>query len=270
MAFTEKFSIGASYLPKPSRRRSGLAIAKVRFLVAHDTGNPDSTAAGNISYYTNTAHTVPPKKTASAHIFVDDRQILECIPALTAPPEKAWHVLYDRPKDNELFGVNANDAAIGVEYCYGDKIDADKAYNKFVWVLAKLCYEFQLDPAKDIVGHFFLDPGRKTDPLTGLAHSRRTYEQLLKDVVEEYRECTGETQPEADTTPTETGQLTTAVRLNIRTQPNRRAAVVETVAARTVLAYTARTEKGEAINNNPVWYQTAQGNWFWDGGILHG
>ena len=270
MAFIDKYTIGAKYLPKPSRRRSGLPISKVRFLVAHDTGNPDSSASGNIQFYINTAHTVEPKKTASAHIFVDDKQILECIPALTAPPEKAWHVLYDRPKDNELYGVNANDAAIGVEYCFGDKIDADKAYDKYIWVLAKLCDVFQLNPSKDIVGHFFLDPGRKTDPVNGLAHSRRTYEQLLRDVVAEYEACTG-VLPLAVTSPTvQAGQVTTAVRLNIRAQPNRRASVVEIVAARTVLDYTGKTDQGEAVNNNPVWYQNPQGNWFWDGGILHG
>lgn len=269
MAFTEKYNIGTKYLPRASRRRSGLSIAKVRFIVAHDTGNPGSKASANIQWYINTANTVPSNQVSSAHLFVDDLQILECIPALTAPPEKAWHVLYNKPKDNELYGVNANDAAIGVEYCYGGDIDADKAYAKYVWVLAKLCHVFGLDPSKDIVGHFFLDPERKTDPVTGLARSRRTYEQLLKDVVTEYDECTGAAPLLATNTTAQAGQVTTSVRLNIRTQPNKLAPVIETVAARTVLNFTARTDHGEAINNNPVWYQNPQGNWFWDGGILH-
>ena len=43
---------------------------------------------------------------------------------------KGLHVLYKKPKDNELFGANANDAGIGVEYCYGGNIDANKAYAK--------------------------------------------------------------------------------------------------------------------------------------------
>jgi hypothetical protein len=40
-----------------------------------------------------------------------------------------------------------------------------------------------------------LDPHRKTDPTTGLAYSRRTYEQLLRDIVLEYKECSGENLP---------------------------------------------------------------------------
>ncbi|RKR84047.1 N-acetylmuramoyl-L-alanine amidase [Mucilaginibacter gracilis] len=265
MAFTDKYTIGTKFIPKPSRRRSGLPITKVRFLVAHDTGNPGSTAAGNIQWYIDTANTVPQTEVSSAHLFVDDLQILECVPALTAPPEKAWHVLYSVPKDNELYGVNANDAAIGVEYCFGGGIDADKAYAKYVWVLAKLCNVYGLDPSRDITGHFFLDPARKTDPVTGLARSRRSYDQLLRDVVAEYRECTGAVIA-LPGTAVQTGQATVAVRLNIRAQPSTRSAIIQTVAPGTILPYQAMTSQGEAVNNNPVWYQNIQGNWFWSGG----
>jgi hypothetical protein len=54
------------------------------------------------------------KKNASE--FAAAKEILECIPALTGPPEKAWHVLYGTPTDNALFGFDANDAALGVAY----------------------------------------------------------------------------------------------------------------------------------------------------------
>lgn len=100
----------------------------VRFIVAHDTGNPGSTARANIRYYESSRD----KESASAHLFIDDKEILECIPALTAPPEKAWHVLYGKPTDNALFGLDANDAAVGVEYCFGGAIDADEAYRKYI------------------------------------------------------------------------------------------------------------------------------------------
>ena len=134
MPFTDKFTVNSNLIPKPSKRRSGQMIGRVRFLVAHDTGNKNSTASQNVRYYINSRNDI----SASAHLFVDDKEIIECVPALTGTPEKAWHVLYTVPKDNELYGVNANDAAIGVEYCYGDTIDADKAYAKYIWVLAKL------------------------------------------------------------------------------------------------------------------------------------
>jgi len=238
---------------------------EIKFLVAHDTGNKNSTAAGNVKFYINSRDT----QSASAHIFVDDKEIIECVPALTGPTEKAWHVLYNVPKDNELYGVNANDAAIGVEYCFGDNIDADKAYEKYLWVLAKLCFQFNLDPAKSIVGHFFLDPARKTDPVTGLAQSRRTYEKLLRDIVDEYNACTGNV-PAVANMPVVTpaaGNVTTTVRLNVRSEPNTRAAVKQVIAAHTVVPYAGIVANGEPINNNPVWYQDANGSFFWSGGV---
>lgn len=119
MAFKEKYTITPAYLTSPSKRRSGLLPSPgVKFIVAHDTGNPGSTARANRNYFENSRD----KDSASAHLFVGDREIIECIPALTSgKPEKAWHVLYTVPTDNQLFGFNANDAAIGVEYCYGGK-----------------------------------------------------------------------------------------------------------------------------------------------------
>ncbi len=264
--FTEKFIIIPRYIPAPSRRRAGIPISKVRFLVAHDTGNPGSTAAGNVKFYINTCQTVELAKTASAHLFVDDKEIIECVPALTAPAEKAFHVLKKVTTDNEVFGINANDGAIGVEYCYGGAINADKAYEKFVWTLAKLCFQFNLDPAKDIVGHFFLDPARKTDPVTGLARSRRTYEQLLRDVATEYLECTGNPPP-PPTTTTQTGSVTVIARLNLRTAPNTRASVVQVLPPGTVIQYTAKVPDGEPVNNNSLWYKDANGNFFWSGGV---
>lgn len=264
--FNEKFIIIPRLIPVPSRRRGGSPIQKVRFLVAHDTGNPGSTAAANVKFYINTCQTVEPAKTASAHLFVDDKEILECVPALTAPAEKAFHVLKKVTRDNELYGINANDGAIGVEYCYGGAINADKAYEKFVWVLAKLCFAYDLNPAKDIVGHFFLDPARKTDPLTGLARSRRTYEQLLRDVVTEYAACTGNALP-SPTTNEQTGSVTVTVKLNLRNAPNTRANIVQVVPAGTVLQVSAKVPNGEPVNNNPLWYKDTKGNFFWSGGV---
>jgi hypothetical protein len=98
-------------------------------------------------------------------------------------------VLYQKPLDNQLFGDDANDIAGGVEYCYGTNINADEAYKRYVWVLAYAFYKHNVDPTK-LIGHCVLDPQRKTDPRSGLAKSGRTYEQLLKDVVAEYKECT--------------------------------------------------------------------------------
>lgn len=262
--FQPKYHITPRYLTRLTSRRSGRLMAPgVRFIVAHDTGNPGSTAEQNVRYYENSRN----EKSVSAHLFVDDRSIIECVPALTGPPEKAWHVLYNVPTDNQLFGHNANDAAIGVEYCYGGTIDADETYRKFLWVIAYACFRFDLNPKLQITGHFMLDPTRKTDPVTGLAHSRRSYEQLLRDVADEYESCT-ET-PIAMPAPLQAqGTVVATVKLNIRKgQPNTRAPIAQTVLSGTTLTYTNWTDEGEPVNGNPRWYQDANGHFFWSGGV---
>jgi len=267
MTFKLRYQITPRYLTAPSKRRSGERMSPgVRFIVAHDTGNPGSSAAANVNYYERSRD----EKSASAHLFVDDKEIIECVPALTGPPEKAWHVRYSLPVDDQMFGVNANDAAIGIEYCYGNSIDADAAYEKYVWLTAYAVHRFGLNPARDIVGHFFLDPRRRTDPVTGLAHSRRTYEQLLRDVQDEYWASLSE-EPDrngdAVSIPA-SGKVRTNVRLNLRSgAPNRRAPIHQALSAGTTLDYARVIEDGEAVNGNPVWLCTPEDQFFWSGGV---
>lgn len=158
---------------------------KVTFLVAHDTGNPGSTALQNVKYYENSRD----QMSASAHLFVDDRQIIECVPFLLSKPEKAWHVIYDVETDNKLFGDDANDVGGGIELCYGGKINIQEAYKRFVWTMAYACHVHNVDPLKRITGHFILDPKRKTDPQASLKLLGKTMMNLLDDVTKELKEC---------------------------------------------------------------------------------
>jgi hypothetical protein len=154
-------------------------------MVAHDTGNPGSTAAGNVVYYERSRD----EAEASAQIFVDDKEIIECIPFLTGDPEKAWHVRYNPGIDNELFGADANDAAGGVELCYGGGMNIYESYKRYIWVLAYSCNRFGLNPATDISGHLILDPTRKVDPMNALKLLGKTFEDFVQDVVDEYNDC---------------------------------------------------------------------------------
>jgi N-acetylmuramoyl-L-alanine amidase len=263
LPFPPRYAVTPRLLTKPSRRRSGQRLEAVRFLVAHDTGNPGSTAAQNVAYFERSRDEV----SASAHLFVDDHDVLECVPALTQPPEKAWHVLYGVPTDNQLFGVDANDGAVGVEYCYGGAIDADEAYRRYVWLLALLCLRFDLDPATRVVGHFFLDPRRKTDPVTGLADSRRTYEGLLRDVRAEHAVLGGRSPDPGTEFVATAGRATATVRLNLRKgRPSRLAEVAQVVEPGTALGYDGWVNDGDPVNGNPRWFRDVDGNWFWSGG----
>ncbi len=255
----QEFPILINYLTPGSKRRSGIPMSPgVKFIVAHDTGNPESTARGNVGYYERSRDL----KHASAHIFVDHTQIIECIPALTAPPEKAWHVLYDRKEDNILFGHNSNDAAIGIEYCYGKTIDANEAYRRYVWVIAYACWKFNLDPLVSVVGHHILDPGRKIDPINGLSQSRRSYSQFLQDVVAVFQQAGG-TLPDPPTL-TFPRPVTAKGLLNIRKgEPFKRAPARQVVAGTVFTAL--RFVTGERVNGIDQWYDLGNLEFCWSG-----
>jgi N-acetylmuramoyl-L-alanine amidase CwlA len=270
-----EYPITQHWLPAPSKRRSKRLANKIRFLVAHDTGNPGSTAAGNVKYYERTCQ----EACASAHLFVDDKQIIECVPALTASPEKAWHVRYNCPARLDLarYQCHANDASIGVEYCYGTNIKADEAYRRYVWVLAYACWKFHLDPAHDIIGHHLLDPGRKTDPQSGLASSGRSYAQLLRDVATALASYGGRATLPAATAPVaaweagpQAGTITLRARLNLRYGQPSRLAPGRVLPAGQQLVYIGCVV-GDDIGGNDRWYALPDDEYCWSGGIVsHG
>lgn len=169
--------ITQKYLPTPSLRSSGQKILGVKFIVAHDTGNDGSTALQNVDYYIKSADEME----ASAHAFVDDKGVIECIDLGL----KAWHVRRNPPQDNQLFGVDANDYSIGVELCYfSNDIQRSKlAYNNYVEYIKTLCTKYQLDPTKHVVGHYTLDPSRRTDPVNAFRYIGKTWVDFIKDLV---------------------------------------------------------------------------------------
>lgn len=184
-AFRMKYEIEIRYLTGPSKRRPMTPMQPVRFLVAHDTGNPGSTANGNIGYFEATRNDMY----ASAHTFVDDRHIIECIPLLTGTPEQAWHVVYEVENDNNRYGDDANDAAGSIELCYGGSIHIREAYRRYVWYFAYACYRFGLDTSSRLTGHYLLDPRRKNDPQNAFALLGISFERFVRDVAAEYEEC---------------------------------------------------------------------------------
>ena len=155
-----------------------------------------------------------------------------------------------------------------MEYCYGGNIDADAAYRKYLWVIAKICFTYGLDPASSIVGHCILDPKRKTDPVTGLLQSRRTYDQLLHDVVTEFNDCLGINVPEYHFTA-QPGTGKVIHRLNIRKGiPSTQADVIQIVSPGADIIYTGFVDNGESINGNTKWFVDQNGNYFWSGGVI--
>lgn len=163
------------YIPLGSLRRSGQKLLGVKFIVAHDTGNLDSTAYQNVDYFIKSADEVE----ASAHAFVDDKIIIVSVP----PTEKAWHVRRSVPTDNNMFGVDANDWSLGIELCYFTDPERSKlAYNNFVEYIRELCLKYNLDPLKYVIGHYILDPDRRTDPVNAFKRIGKTWQDFIKDL----------------------------------------------------------------------------------------
>lgn len=167
-------------------RRSGqkLRKGKPEFLVAHDTGNLNSTAQQNVNYYKNT-YNIDINQTASAHVFVDDKHAIICVPTT----EKAWHVLYNAIQDNLWYGVDANDAAVGVEISYfTDKARSKKALENGAKVLAYLAEYWKIDYKTRMPGHQDIQSD-KQDPGNALAASGygRATSNLDKIVAKYYK-----------------------------------------------------------------------------------
>lgn len=132
-------------------RRSGqkLTSGKPIFAVAHDTGNPNTTAQDNVNYYKN-SYNIDWSLVASAHIFVDDKECIVCIPVT----EKAWHVLYNTPIDNNWYNADANDAAFSIEGSYfDDKARSKKSLDNMARVMAYLCNYWKIDYKTEVPGH---------------------------------------------------------------------------------------------------------------------
>ncbi|MEC0234474.1 peptidoglycan recognition family protein [Paenibacillus kribbensis] len=181
-----KYTIERRYINKRHNVRPGTRLTSGApvFLVAHDTGNPGASAENHYTYFQNLTD-----RSASAQVFVDDKKILEIIPTGTGaePAEKAWHVLYNVTTDNERFGDDANDIALGVELCFGGKINTLEAYKRFVWYLAYCCNKWGINPRTHIPSHKQLDPARKRDCDQALATIGKTLKDLMQDVEAEVK-----------------------------------------------------------------------------------
>ncbi|KAB8126889.1 N-acetylmuramoyl-L-alanine amidase [Gracilibacillus oryzae] len=170
-----KYTIERNYVTN-SKARSGLPINKVKFLVAHETANNTADADAHCRYFQGI------QISASAHTFIDDGKILEIIPLW----EKAWHVQYAKPIDNQLYGDDANDCAIGTELCRTG--DFKQAYDRYVWYHAYLCRKYGLNPRKEIISHRALDPQRRNDPHSWLEPNGVTWDQFINDVDKYYKD----------------------------------------------------------------------------------
>lgn len=118
---------------------------KIEFIVIHDTGNPSAGANAEMHYkYFDSAD-----RNASAHYFVDDKQIIQII----EDEDIAWHI-GDAKNPPTIDGVRPrNSNAIGIEICINEDGDYFKAVQNALWLTKELMKKYNLPPSRVIRHH---------------------------------------------------------------------------------------------------------------------
>lgn len=85
----------------------------------------------------------------SAHYFVDDKEILLCLPE----SEMSYHVGANSYKTKH-FGSYPNDCTLGIEMCVNADGKFSVVYDQTVELTAHLVRKYNLNPDKDIARHY--------------------------------------------------------------------------------------------------------------------
>ena len=137
--------------------RPGYKLLSVSKIVLHYVQNPGTTARQNVDWIKTLKNQDPlddiDDHYASAHYFIDDKEIIQVIPE----DERAYHVGANQYTD---FGLSIssypNARTIGLEFCHPDKTGKPnyQTYKHIIELCKYLCCKFKLDPKKDICLHY--------------------------------------------------------------------------------------------------------------------
>ncbi len=132
----------------------------IRYVVIHDTGNPDkgADADANFRYFNNG------DRGSSADIFVDDHRIVR---ANDYRRYYSWHCGDGHGK----YGIT-NSNSVGIEICINQDGDYNQAVSNAVWVTKQLMSELII-PAERVVRHY--DASRKNCPASMAANNWRRW-----------------------------------------------------------------------------------------------
>ncbi len=135
---------------------------KIKYIVIHDTGN-SRFGAGAIAHY---KYFNSGNKNASAHYFVDDKNIVETVEVSLA----AWHCGDGKGKR----GIT-NQNSIGIEICVNSDSDFNMAKLQAIELIRFLMDSYNIEK-KNVVRHY--DASRKTCPAAMSADSWAMWEEF--------------------------------------------------------------------------------------------
>lgn len=153
---------------KPIKQNFQKGRDSVSFIIGHDTGNKGRGANAEMHYrYFNDRYIG-----ASAHYFVDDKQIIQII----GDSNTAWAV-----GDNQGYGRALNGAknrnSISVELCIGADSNYDIAYANFIELMKNLSKKY---PKAKIARHY--DVSRKSCPGTMRSNNWAMWNKLRREM----------------------------------------------------------------------------------------
>jgi len=144
----------------------------INYIVIHDTGNPRVGADAEAHYrYFNGGD-----RQASAHYFVDDKQILQ----LVEDSRASWHCGDGRGK----YGIT-NQNSIGVEICINADGDYENAVANTVELVKYHMNKYSIPPER-VVRHY--DASRKTCPGTMRDNNWARWHIFKKSLTEQPRD----------------------------------------------------------------------------------
>ncbi len=147
-------------------------VSRILYIVVHFTSNDGDTAKGNTQYF----HAE--NRGASAHYFVDEREIWQCV----EDGDIAWHCgtkgTYYHPKCR-------NDNSIGIEMCSRKKEDGiyyfkEGTMNHAVWLIKMLMAKYHV-PIKNVIRHYDVTHKNCPEPFVREPEAWETFKNRLRD-----------------------------------------------------------------------------------------
>ena len=134
----------------------------IKYIVIHDTGNQRRGAGANNHYlYFNGGN-----RNASAHYFVDDKEILQ----LVEDTDASWHCGDGKGKN----GIT-NSNSIGIEICVNPDSDYDVAVQNTIELVKQLMITYNI-PLERVVRHF--DASGKSCPRSMMANNWKAWNEF--------------------------------------------------------------------------------------------
>lgn len=145
----------------------------IKYIVIHDTGNTNKGANADAHFkWLNTGN-----RQASAHYFVDDKQILRVV----KDENRSWAV----GDGGDKYGIS-NDNSISIEMCINSDGDFNKVYRSTLELTKYLMGKYNI-PLENVVRHY--DASRKLCPNIFKENNWEKWNIFKKDlIVQDYSE----------------------------------------------------------------------------------